>query len=84
ALSSVVDPSPATPAAWIALSAAWRDPAFDMLSTGFPAAHAVNAGILAALARVSTADRFDVLSAFVEMGIQMVEIEAQRPSVDAY
>ncbi|TPI65674.1 hypothetical protein FJ420_14580 [Mesorhizobium sp. B3-1-3] len=84
ALSSAVDPSPATPAAWIALSAAWRDPAFDMLSTGFPAAHAVNAGILAGLARVSTADRFGVLSAFVDMGIQMVEMEAQRQSVDAY
>ena len=55
-----------------------------MVSTGFPAAHAVNAGILAGLARVSTADRFGVLSAFVEMGIQMVEMEAQRQSVDAY
>ena len=84
ALSEVVDRTPATPAAWIALSAAWRDPAFDMLSTGFPAAHAVNAGILAGLARVSTADRFAVLSAFVEMGIQMVEMEAQRYSVDVY
>jgi hypothetical protein len=84
ALVEVVDPSPATPAAWIALSAAWRDPVFDMTSTGFPAAHAVNAGILAGLARVSTADRFGVLSAFVEMGIQMVEMEAQRQSLDAY
>jgi hypothetical protein len=49
----------------------------------FPAAHAVNAGILAGLARVALADRFAVLSAFVEMGIQMAEIEA-RQSADAY
>jgi hypothetical protein len=84
AVSDAVDLSPATPAAWIALSAAWRDPAFDMTATGFPAAHAVNAGILAGLARVSIADRFGVLSAFVEMGIQMVEMEAQRQSADAY
>ena len=83
ALSGVLDPSPATPGAWIALAAAWRDPSANMMSTGFPAAHAVNAGILAGLARVSLADRFAVLSAFVEMGIQMVEMETQRQSADA-
>ena len=49
----------------------------------FPAAHAVSAGVLAGLARVALADRFAVLSAFVEMGIQMAEIEA-RQSADAY
>ncbi|MFE0018426.1 DUF6931 family protein [Mesorhizobium sp. NPDC059054] len=81
ALSDVVDVSPMTPAAWIALAATWRDPAFNMASTGFPAAHAVNAGILAGLASVSLVDRFAVLSALVEMGIQIVEMEAQ--SADA-
>ena len=43
-----------------------------------PAAHAVNAGILAGLARVAVADRFSVLTAFVEMGIQLAETEALR------
>jgi hypothetical protein len=76
ALSNALDLPPATPAAWIALAAAWHNPALNMLSTGFPAAHAVNAGILAGLARASLADRFAVLAAFVEMGIQMVEMEA--------
>jgi len=42
------------------------------------AAHAVNAGILTGLARVAIADRSSVLSAFVEMGIQLAEIEALR------
>ncbi|WP_244483480.1 hypothetical protein [Mesorhizobium sp. 1M-11] len=81
ALSDVVDVSPVTPAAWIALAAAWRDPAFNMASTGFPAAHAINAGILTGLASVSLVDRFAVLSALVEMGIHIVEMEAQ--SADA-
>ncbi|RUZ31828.1 hypothetical protein EN948_36565, partial [Mesorhizobium sp. M7A.F.Ca.US.003.02.1.1] len=49
----------------------------------FPAAHAINAGILAGLARVALADRFTVLSAFVEMGIQMAEIEALSQAADA-
>lgn len=75
-LSNSLDLPPATPAAWIALAAMWRDPTLDMVSTGFPAAHAVNAGILAGLARASLADRFAVLSAFVEMGIRMAEMEA--------
>lgn len=83
ALSSVIDVSPVTPAAWIVLAAAWRDPSFNMASTGYPAAHAVNAGILTGLASVSLVDRFGVLSAFVEMGIQIVEMEAQRQSADA-
>ncbi|MER8367631.1 hypothetical protein [Mesorhizobium sp. M1378] len=86
---------PTTPGAWIALAAGWRD---NGLGTGgfvgrtavppalqpFPAAHAVNAGVLAGLARVALADRFAVLSAFVEMGLQMAEIEALRQSADAY
>lgn len=38
----------------------------------------VNAAILAALARVAIPDRFSVLSAFVEMGMQLAEIEALR------
>lgn len=81
---------PATPGGWIALAAGWRDNGSAMDATRlstlqpFPAAHAVNAGILAGLARVALADRFSVLSAFVEMGIQMAEIEALRQSADAY
>ncbi|WP_181956523.1 MULTISPECIES: DUF6931 family protein [Mesorhizobium] len=86
---------PTTPGAWIALAAGWPDngsvaggsvvgaEAPSALQP-FPAAHAVNAGILAGLARVALADRFAVLSAFVEMGIQMAEIEALRQSADAY
>lgn len=84
ALSDVMDIAPVTPAAWIVLAAAWRDPTFNMASTGFPAAHAVNAGILTGLASVSLADRFAVLSAFVEMGIQIVGMEAQRESAGAF
>ncbi|TGQ77105.1 hypothetical protein EN851_23510 [Mesorhizobium sp. M8A.F.Ca.ET.208.01.1.1] len=78
-----------TPVGWIALAAGWRNngSAMDATTTPalppLPAAHAVNAGILAGLARVALADRFAVLSAFVEMGIQMAEIEA-RQSADAY
>ncbi|PTE10894.1 DUF6931 family protein [Mesorhizobium helmanticense] len=81
---------PTTPAAWIALAAGWHGngAAADMAAAShlrsFPAAHAVNAGVLAGLARVALADRFSVLSAFVEMGIQMAEIEALRQSADAY
>ena len=64
----------------------WRDVGStnDMAAAGFPAAHAVSAGILAGLARVSLADRFAVLSAFVDMGIQMAEMEAERQSADTY
>jgi hypothetical protein len=43
-----------------------------------PVAAGVNAAILAALARVAIPDRFSVLSAFVEMGMQLAEIEALR------
>jgi hypothetical protein len=81
---------PATPAAWIALAAGWRGNGSAMDATvapalqPFPAAHAVSAGVLAGLARVALADRFSVLSAFVEMGIQMAEFEALRQSADAY
>lgn len=42
------------------------------------AARGVNAGILAALARVAMPDRLPMLSAFVEMGTQLAEIEALR------
>ncbi|RWG88638.1 MAG: hypothetical protein EOQ69_00365 [Mesorhizobium sp.] len=86
AVAQAVEVPPPTPAAWIALAAGWRDSdqAIDRAATEFPAAHAVGAGILAGLARVSLADRFAVLSAFVEMGIQMAEIEAQQLSADAY
>ncbi|MER8478001.1 MULTISPECIES: hypothetical protein [unclassified Mesorhizobium] len=95
ALGQAAAVPPTTPGAWIALAARWRD---NGLGTGgsvgrttlppalqpLPAAHAVNAGVLAGLARVALADRFAVLSAFVEMGLQMAEIEALRQSADAY
>ena len=90
---AAVNTAPATlptPVGWIVLAAGWRDNGSAMAATmvsalqPFPAAHAVNAGILAGLARVALADRFSVLSAFVEMGIQMAEIEALRQSADAY
>ncbi|UVK47962.1 hypothetical protein BPNPMPFG_005912 [Mesorhizobium sp. AR07] len=87
-VSAAAATPPTTPVGWIVLAAAWRDNSSAMASTTalqpFPAAHAVNAGILAGLARVALADRFSVLSAFVEMGIQMAEIEAQHQSADAY
>ncbi|RUW63834.1 hypothetical protein EOA16_00975 [Mesorhizobium sp. M7A.F.Ca.US.008.03.1.1] len=95
AVSQAEATSPTTPGAWIALAAGWRDngsvagvsvvgaEAPSALQP-FAAAHAVNAGVLAGLARVALADRFAVLSAFVEMGIQMAEIEAPRQSADAY
>lgn len=80
---------PTTPAAWIALAAgrhgngsAMEAPAVSALQP-LPAAHAVSAGVLAGLARVALEDRFSVLSAFVEMGIQMAEVEALRQSADA-
>ncbi|RWK62215.1 hypothetical protein [Mesorhizobium sp.] len=80
---------PATPAAWIALAAgrhgngsALEASAVSALQP-LPAARAVSAGVLAGLARVALEDRFSVLSGFVEMGIQMAEIEALRQSADA-
>ncbi|WP_198032220.1 hypothetical protein [Mesorhizobium sp. LNHC252B00] len=90
AVSAAATTQPTTPVGWIVLAAGWRDNgsarAATMVSAlqPFPAAHAVNAGILTGLARVALADRFAVLSAFVEMGIQMAEIEALRESADAY
>ncbi|TIW19233.1 MAG: hypothetical protein E5V65_10955 [Mesorhizobium sp.] len=86
AVAQAVEVPPTTPASWIALATGWRDngSAVDTAAAGSPAAHAVSAGILAGLARVSLADRFAVLSAFVEMGIQMAEMEAQQQAADAY
>ncbi|MER9728802.1 hypothetical protein [Mesorhizobium sp. M0217] len=71
-----------TPAGWIAL-AAQRHISGLAAQNGsglrpLPAAHAVNTGILAGLARVAVADRFSVLTAFVEMGIHLAETEALR------
>ncbi|MER8617081.1 hypothetical protein NKG99_09550 [Mesorhizobium sp. M1409] len=88
-ISTAAATPPTTPVGWIALAAGWRDNGSAMAPTmvsalqPFPAAHAVNAGVLAGLARVALADRFAVLSAFVEMGIQMAEIEALRQSANA-
>ncbi|MBZ9794848.1 DUF6931 family protein [Mesorhizobium sp. ES1-4] len=86
AISGAMDMPPATPAAWIVLAGGWHHEGSGngMAQAGFPAAHAVSAGVLAGLARVSLEDRFAVLSAFVEMGIQMAEIEARGLSADAY
>ncbi len=73
-----------TPAGWIALAARRHiNGSAGERTNGsrlrpLPAAHAVNAGILAGLARVALADRFSVLTAFVEMGIQLAEAEALR------
>ncbi|MBZ9857252.1 hypothetical protein LB566_25995 [Mesorhizobium sp. CA13] len=81
---------PTTPVGWIALAAGSHEDGAEMDATSvsalqpFPLAHAISAGILTGLARVALADRFSVLSAFVEMGIQMAEIEALHQSADAY
>ncbi|WP_292234942.1 hypothetical protein [Mesorhizobium sp.] len=77
---------PATPAAWICLAAVSHDngAAHEVAPAHLPAGHAVSAGILAGLARVSLADRFAVLAAFVDMGIQIAETEAQRQAADGY
>jgi hypothetical protein len=90
AVSRAMATPPTTPASWIALAAGWRGDGSALDATAvsalqpFSAAHAVNAGILAGLARVALADRFSVLCAFVEMGIQMAEIEALRQPADIY
>lgn len=72
-----------TPAGWIALAVERHINGLADQTNGsrlrpLPAAHAVNAGILAGLARVAVADRFSVLTAFVEMGIHLAETEALR------
>lgn len=71
-----------TPAVWIALATGWDDqgPGEGLEKQPLPVARAVNAGILAGLARVALADRSSVLTTFVEMGIQFAEAEALRPS----
>lgn len=79
-----------TPAVWIALATGWaaEGPAAHRMTTAtpsrLPTARAVNAGILAGLARVALADRLAILTAFVEMGIQLAETEALQPSSDAW
>jgi hypothetical protein len=74
-----------TPAAWIALAVANQiaeqnggRPASKTLCAGCATARSVNAGILTGLARVATSDRVSVLTAFVEMGMQLAEFEALR------
>jgi hypothetical protein len=75
-----------TPAVWIALSAGHNGgnpAAYRSSSSRHPpvlTARAVNAGILAGLARVALTDRLSVLTAFVEMGIQLAEIESLNAS----
>ncbi|UVK38470.1 hypothetical protein LHFGNBLO_005636 [Mesorhizobium sp. AR10] len=84
AVDEAATPQQRTPAGWIALAVSWHvngsagDRANGSIPRPLSAAHAVNAGILAGLARVALADRFSVLTAFVEMGIQLAEIEALR------
>jgi hypothetical protein len=74
-----------TPAIWIAIASGWEieqsASEYDQTSA---AARAVNAGILAGLARVALADRATVLNVFVGMGIQLAEIEALRPVNSIY
>ncbi|GLS31147.1 DUF6931 family protein [Neomesorhizobium albiziae] len=71
-----------TPAVWIALAAgqngmsAYGDETSPQASSA--TARAVNAGILAGLARVALADRLSMLIAFVEMGIHLAEMEGAR------
>lgn len=71
-LDVMATPDQRTPAVWIALATG--------RSVELPAAHAVNAGILAGLARVALEDRHDVLAAFVEMGLQLAGNEALQRS----
>jgi hypothetical protein len=71
-----------TPAGRVALAAAKARASGAEANGGQEAscavADGVNAGILAALARVAIPDRFSVLSAFAKMGMQLAEIEALR------
>lgn len=75
-----------TPAVWIALAAGQNDeysPTYRTASkdsSSFLIARDVNAGILAGLARVALAERLSMLTAFVEMGIHLAEIEGLRSS----
>ena len=82
AVDEAVEARQRTPAVWIALAVKWHLNGSGVSqangSRPLSAAHAVNAGILTGLARVAIADRSSVLSAFVEMGIQLAEIEALR------
>ncbi|MBB6352387.1 DUF6931 family protein [Aminobacter aganoensis] len=71
-LEAMAKPDQRTPAVWIALATA--------RSVELPAPRAVNAGILAGLARVALEDRHDVLTAFVEMGLQLAGSEALQRS----
>lgn len=68
-----------TPATWIAIAASWRISSPEgSRQAAIYAVRAVNAGILAALARVALADRLSVLTGLVEMGIEVAETEALR------
>lgn len=69
-----------TPAVWIALATARNGDSTAAYPRAPLTARAVNAGILAGLARVASADRLAVLTAFVEMGIQLAEIESLHAS----
>lgn len=71
-LETTARPDQRTPAVWIALA--------TTRSAELPAARAVNAGILAGLARVALEDRHEVLAAFVEMGLRLAEDEALQRS----
>jgi hypothetical protein len=77
AVDDATTPHQRTPAIWIALAVRWHSNGWAVGLPPLPAAHAVNAGILAGLARVAVVDRLSVLTAFVEMGIQLAEVEAR-------
>ncbi len=79
-LAEMAAPRAMTPAGRVALAAteAVANGAASNEGEACAVAGGVNAGILAALARVAIPDRFPVLTAFVEMGSQLAEIEALR------
>lgn len=75
---------PMTPAGRLAAAAATAGASANSTREAACAvASCVNAAILTALARVALSDRFPVLEAFVEMGAQLAETEAVRPSATA-
>jgi hypothetical protein len=75
-----------TPGGWIALAAGLGDTRAgdaDPNPQRAPVARAVHIGVLAGLARVSAADRFSIITAFVQMAIQLMRNDASQESTHA-